>query len=188
MYEGAPNHPEPDRFWDIIERHRVKFSILRLLPYALSSSGANSGRSSTIFPVFVCWEQLASQSIRKRGCGITRRSDKVLCPIVDTWWQTETGAIMISPLPGATPTKPGSGTKPFPGIEADVMTREGKSVGANEGGYLVIKRPWPSMLRTIWGDDERYREQYWSQIDEYLFCRRRRATRQRWLLLDHGTH
>ena len=74
---------------------------------------------------------------------------KERCPIVDTWWQTETGAIMISPLPGATPTKPGSATKPFPGIDADVMTREGKPVGANEGGYLVIKQPWPSMLRTI---------------------------------------
>ena len=77
---------------------------------------------------------------------------------------------MISPLPGATPTKPGSGTKPFPGIDADVMTRDGKSVGANEGGYLVIKRPWPSMLRTIWGDDERYREQYWSQIEDVYFA------------------
>ena len=95
---------------------------------------------------------------------------KSVCPIVDTWWQTETGAIMISPIPGATPTKPGSATKPFPGIEADVMTREGKPVGANEGGYLVIKRPWPSMLRTIWGDDERYREQYWSQIENIYFA------------------
>lgn len=92
------------------------------------------------------------------------------CPIVDTWWQTETGAIMISPIPGATPTKPGSGTKPFPGIDADVMTREGNSVGANQGGYLVIKRPWPSMLRTIWGDDERYRQQYWSQIENIYFA------------------
>ena len=77
---------------------------------------------------------------------------------------------MISPLPGATPTKPGSGTKPFPGIEADVMARDGKPVGANQGGYLVIKRPWPSMLRTIWGDDERYREQYWSQIENIYFA------------------
>lgn len=92
------------------------------------------------------------------------------CPIVDTWWQTETGAIMITPLPGATPTKPGSGTKPFPGIEVDIMTRDGQPVGANEGGYLVIKRPWPSMLRTIWGDDERYRQQYWSQIEGIYFA------------------
>ena len=77
---------------------------------------------------------------------------------------------MITPLPGATPTKPGSGTKPFPGIEADVLARDGKSVGANEGGYLVIKKPWPAMLRTIYGDDERYREQYWSQIDGVYFA------------------
>jgi acetyl-CoA synthetase len=77
---------------------------------------------------------------------------------------------MISPIPGATPTKPGSATKPFPGIEADVMTREGKSVAPNEGGYLVIKRPWPAMLRTIWGDDDRYREQYWSQLDGIYFA------------------
>ena len=77
---------------------------------------------------------------------------------------------MITPIPGATPTKPGSATKPFPGIEADVMTREGKSVGPNEGGYLVIKRPWPSMLRTIWGDDARYQEQYWSQLENTYFA------------------
>jgi acetyl-CoA synthetase len=95
---------------------------------------------------------------------------KQRCPIVDTWWQTETGAIMITPIPGATPTKPGSGTKPFPGIEADVMTRDGRPVGANEGGYLVIKRPWPSMLRTIWGDDERYKQQYWAQIEGIYFA------------------
>lgn len=92
------------------------------------------------------------------------------CPIVDTWWQTETGAIMISPLPGVTATKPGSATKPLPGIEADVMTKSGQAVGANEGGYLVIKRPWPSMLRTIWGDDARYQEQYWSEIDGVYFA------------------
>ena len=92
------------------------------------------------------------------------------CPIVDTWWQTETGAIMITPLPGATPTKPGSGTLPFPGIEADVLTRDGQPVSAGQGGYLVIKRPWPSMLRTIWGDDERYQQQYWSQIPGIYFA------------------
>src|SRR5204863_1887299 len=83
---------------------------------------------------------------------------------------TETGAIMITPIPGATATKPGSATKPFPGIEADILTREGEPVGANEGGYLVIKRPWPAMLRTIWGDDERYRQQYWSQIENIYFA------------------
>jgi acetyl-CoA synthetase len=170
MYEGAPNHPEPDRFWSIVERHRV--NILYTAPTAIRA--------------FIKWgEQWALKhdlsSLRLLGTvgepinpeawmWYREVIGKRVCPIVDTWWQTETGAIMITPLPGATATKPGSATKPFPGIEADVMTREGKSVGANEGGYLVIKRPWPSMLRTIWGDDERYREQYWSQIDGIYFA------------------
>lgn len=170
MYEGAPNYPESDRFWDIIERHRV--NVFYTAPTAIRA--------------FVKWgEQWPLKhdlsSLRLLGTvgepinpeawmWYHKIIGKEACPIVDTWWQTETGAIMISPLPGATPTKPGSATKPFPGIDADVMTREGKPVGANEGGYLVIKRPWPSMLRTIWGDDERYREQYWSQIEDIYFA------------------
>jgi acetyl-CoA synthetase len=85
------------------------------------------------------------------------------CPIVDTWWQTETGSIMITPLPGATPTKPGSATLPFLGVDPAVVDGDGREVGPGAGGYLVIRRPWPSMLRTIWGDEERYREQYWSR-------------------------
>ncbi len=170
MYEGAPNHPQPDRFWDIIERHGVNIfytapTAIRAflkwgeqwpLKHNLSSLRLLGTVGEPINPEAWMWYH------RIVGRGV--------CPIVDTWWQTETGAIMISPIPGATPTKPGSATKPFPGIEADVMTREGKSVGANEGGYLVIKRPWPSMLRTIWGDDERYQEQYWSQIENIYFA------------------
>jgi acetyl-CoA synthetase len=92
------------------------------------------------------------------------------CPIVDTWWQTETGAILITPLPGAIATKPGSATLPLPGIIADVVTREGQSVPAGSGGFLVIKQPWPSMLRTIYGDPERYKQQYWSQIPGMYFA------------------
>ena len=170
MFEGAPNWPEPDRFWRIIARHRV--NILYTAPTAirafikwgeqwplkhdLSSLRLLGTVGEPINPEAWMWYQ--------------RIIGKDRCPIVDTWWQTETGAIMITPLPGATPTKPGSATKPFPGIEVDVMTRDGKSVGANEGGYLVITKPWPSMLRTIYGDDERYREQYWSQIDGVYFA------------------
>ncbi|MDQ3175399.1 MAG: acetate--CoA ligase [Acidobacteriota bacterium] len=170
MYEGAPNHPEPDRFWSIVERHRV--NILYTAPTAIRA--------------FIKWGEqwpLKHDLTSLRLLGTVGEPinpeawmwyreiiGKGVCPIVDTWWQTETGAIMITPLPGATATKPGSATMPFPGIEADVMTRDGKSVGANEGGYLVIKRPWPSMLRTIWGDDQRYREQYWSQIDGIYFA------------------
>jgi acetyl-CoA synthetase len=91
------------------------------------------------------------------------------CPIVDTWWQTETGAILISPLPGATPTVPGSATRPLPGIVPDIVTRDGKSCPPNQGGLLVIRQPWPSMLRTLYGDDERYKAQYWSDIPGCYF-------------------
>lgn len=170
MYEGAPNWPEADRFWDIIERHRVntlytaptairafiKWGEQWPLKHDLSSLRLLGTVGEPINPEAWMWYH--------------RIIGKERCPIVDTWWQTETGAIMITPLPGATPTKPGSGTKPFPGIDADVMTRDGKSVGANEGGYLVIKKPWPSMLRTIYGDDARYQQQYWSQIPGIYFA------------------
>ena len=86
------------------------------------------------------------------------------CPIIDTWWQTETGGVMISPLPGATPTKPGSATLPLPGIEADVVDSDGNTVGADEGGYLVVRRPWPGMMRTVHGNPQRFRESYWEHI------------------------
>lgn len=170
MYEGAPNFPEPDRFWSMIARHRVNIfytapTAIRAfikwgehwpLNHDLSSLRLLGTVGEPINPEAWMWYR--------------ELIGKGRCPIVDTWWQTETGSIMITPLPGATPTKPGSGTLPFPGVEADVMTRDGKSVGPNEGGYLVIKRPWPSMLRTIWGDDARYRQQYWSQIDGIYFA------------------
>jgi acetyl-CoA synthetase len=170
MYEGAPNFPEPDRFWSMIERHRVNIfytapTAIRAfikwgerwpLKHDLSSLRLLGTVGEPINPEAWMWYR---EIIGKKRC-----------PIVDTWWQTETGAIMITPLPGATPTKPGSGTKPFPGIDVDVMTRDGKSVEAHQGGYLVIKRPWPAMLRTIWGDDERYKQQYWSQIEGIYFA------------------
>ena len=170
MYEGAPNFPESDRFWSMIERHRV--NIFYTAPTAIRA--------------FIKWgDQWPAKhdlsSLRLLGTvgepinpeawmWYHKTIGKERCPIVDTWWQTETGAIMITPIPGATTTKPSSATKPFPGVDADIMTRDGQPVGPAEGGYLVIKRPWPSMLRTIWGDDERYREQYWSQIDRIYFA------------------
>jgi acetyl-CoA synthetase len=170
MYEGAPNHPGPDRFWDIIERHRVnvfytaptairafiKWGEQHVLKHDLSSLRLLGTVGEPINPEAWMWYH--------------RIIGKERCPIVDTWWQTETGAIMISPLPGATPTVPGTATRPIPGIAVDVVTRDGKSVGVNEGGYLVIRRPWPSMLRTIWGDDERYQKQYWSEIPGCYFA------------------
>src|SRR6185436_1700535 len=167
--EGAPNWPEADRFWDIIERHKV--NILYTAPTAIRA--------------FIKWgEQWPLKhdlsSLRLLGTvgepinpeawmWYHRIIGKERCPIVDTWWQTETGGIMITPLPGATPTKPGSATRPFPGIQVDVVTREGQPVGDNQGGYLVVKKPWPGMLRTIYGDPERYVQQYWSQIESTYF-------------------
>jgi acetyl-CoA synthetase len=170
MYEGAPNHPDFDRFWDIIERNRI--TIFYTAPTAIRS--------------FVKWgEQYPLKhdlsSLRLLGTvGEPINPEawmwyheiigKGKCPIIDTWWQTETGAMMISPLPGATPTVPGTATRPLPGILLDVVTKEGKSVGVDEGGYLVAKRPWPSMLRTLWGDDERYKQAYWSEIPGFYFA------------------
>ncbi len=170
MYEGAPNHPGFDRFWDIIERHKV--TIFYTAPTAIRA--------------FIKWgEQYPLKhdlsSLRLLGTvGEPINPEawmwyhevigKGKCPIVDTWWQTETGSIMISPLPGATPTVPGTATRPIPGILLDVVTKAGKPVGANEGGYLVVKHPWPSMLRTLWGDDERYKQAYWSEIPGFYFA------------------
>jgi acetyl-CoA synthetase len=169
MYEGAPNFPEPDRFWAIIEKYAV--NIFYTAPTAIRT--------------FVKWgDQWPAKhdlsSLRLLGTvgepinpeawiWYRKNIGKDRCPIVDTWWQTETGSIMISPIPGAVPTKPGSATKPLPGIIADVVDRQGRSVGANEGGFLVVRKPWPSMMRTIYGDPERFKRQYWSDIPGMYF-------------------
>ncbi|HET7227345.1 MAG TPA: acetate--CoA ligase [Chthoniobacterales bacterium] len=164
MYEGAPNWPEPDRFWKIIEDYRV--TILYTAPTAIRA--------------FVRW---GDNWVKKHDLSSLRLLGSVgepinpeawmwysknigggRCPIVDTWWQTETGSIMITPLPGAIPTKPGSATLPLFGIDAAVVDERGEEVGANVGGKLIIRKPWPSMLRTIYGDKERYRKQYWSEF------------------------
>jgi acetyl-CoA synthetase len=164
MYEGAPNWPEPDRFWRIIEDHRV--NVLYTAPTAIRA--------------FIRW---GDQWIKKHDLSSLRLLGSVgepinpeawmwyqknigggRCPIVDTWWQTETGAIMITPLPGAIPTKPGSATLPFFGVDAAVVDDNGKEVAPNVGGKLIIRRPWPSMLRSIYGDKERYKKQYWSDF------------------------
>ena len=170
MYEGAPTWPEPDRFWRIVEKYQVSIfytaptairAFMRLgeqwpRKYEMKSLRLLGSVGEPINPEAWMWYR----EVIGRG----------RCPIVDTWWQTETGAILISPLPGAIPTKPGSATKPLPGIIADVVNREGQSVGKGSGGFLVIKRPWPSMLRTIYGDPERFKEQYWSQIPGMYFA------------------
>jgi acetyl-CoA synthetase len=169
MYEGAPNQPREDRFWELVAKYRV--SVLYTAPTAirafikwgdqhpkghdLSSLRLLGSVGEPINPEAWMWYHTVIGGGR--------------CPIVDTWWQTETGAIMIAPLPGAVPTKPGSATKPLPGIKAEVVDRHGQPVPANAGGFLVVKRPWPSMMRTIYGDDERYRQTYWSHIKDVYF-------------------
>ncbi len=169
MYEGAPNWPEPDRLWRIIDTHGV--SIFYTAPTAIRSFmkwGADWPRRHRLDRLRLLGS--VGEPINPEAWMWYRREighDR--CPIVDTWWQTETGGILITPLPGATPTKPGSATRPFPGIEVDILTREGQPVGDNQGGFLVIRKPWPGMLRTIYGDPDRYVQQYWSQIDGMYF-------------------
>jgi len=169
MYEGAPNQPGPDRFWDIIERHRV--TIFYTAPTAIRT--------------FVKWgDQYPGQhdlsSLRLLGTvGEPINPEawvwyrKVIgadrCPIVDTYWQTETGSIIVTPLPGAIPSKPGSCSLPFFGISAKVLREDGTEAAPNEGGLLVIDKPWPSMLRTVWGDDERFKQQYFSRFPGKYF-------------------
>ncbi|HEX8409089.1 MAG TPA: acetate--CoA ligase [Thermoanaerobaculia bacterium] len=162
LYEGAPDWPQKDRFWEIIERHKVTIFYTaptairafmkwgRELPKAhdMSSLRLLGSVGEPINPEAWIWYQ--------ENIGGGR------CPIVDTWWQTETGAIMITPLPGLVPTKPGSATKPFPGIDAKILDERGNEVPVG-GGYLAVTSPWPSMLRGIWGDPERYEKQYWSK-------------------------
>jgi acetyl-CoA synthetase len=170
MYEGAPNHPSPDRFWQIIERHRV--NVFYTAPTAIRAFmkwGEQYPRKyemDTLRLLGTVGEPINPEAWMWYREVIGRGR----CPIVDTWWQTETGAIMITPLPGAIPTKPGSATRPFPGVIADVVTRDGEPVPPGSGGYLVIRRPWPSMLRTIFGDPDRYVKQYWSDIPGVYFA------------------
>ncbi len=170
MYEGAPNHPEPDRFWQMIDRHKV--NIFYTAPTAIRAFmkwGEQWPRRydlSSLRLLGTVGEPINPEAWMWYRDTIGRNR----CPIVDTWWQTETGMIMITPLPGATPTKPGSATRPFPGIIVDVVTRQGEPVPKGSGGYLVIKRPWPSMLRTIYGDPDRFVQQYWSEIPGMYFA------------------
>jgi acetyl-CoA synthetase len=169
MYEGAPNWPEPDRFWRIIAKHGV--TILYTAPTAirafmkwgvewpkkhdLSSLRLLGTVGEPINPEAWMWYHEVIGGKR--------------CPIVDTWWQTETGAIMITPLPGATPTKPGTATLPFFGVLPEVVDDQGKAVPKGSGGKLVIRKPWPSMLRGLWGDPQRYKEVYWSEVKGSYF-------------------
>jgi len=169
MYEGAPNFPEPDRFWRIIDRHKVNIfytaptAIRAFMRFGNQWPAKHSMKSLRLLGTVGEPINPEAWMWYRENIGHNR------CPIVDTWWQTETGMIMITPLPGATPTTPGTATRPFPGVIADVVTREGESVPPGSGGFLVLKRPWPAMLRTIYGDPKRYEDQYWSQIPGMYF-------------------
>jgi acetyl-CoA synthetase len=169
MYEGAPNYPDWSRFWSIIDRHRV--TILYTAPTAIRAF-MRAGRE---FP-----DRHDLRTLRLLGTvGEPINPEAWMwyyevighehCPIIDTWWQTETGAIMITPLPGVTPVKPGTATLPFFGVDAAVVDRTGKELPANQGGLLVIRKPWPSMLRGIYNDPDRYVKQYWSDVPGYYF-------------------
>jgi len=164
IYEGAPDYPKPDRIWRIIEKYKV--NILYTSPTAIRSfirHGEEWPRQHDLSSLRLlgsvgepinpaAWEWYYKVIGKER------------CPIVDTWWQTETGSIMISPLPGAIPTKPGSATYPLPGVVADVVDMQGNTVEAGREGFLIIRRPWPSMFRTLYRDPQRYEEQYWKRI------------------------
>jgi acetyl-CoA synthetase len=170
MYEGAPNWPENDRFWRIIEDYGVtvfytaptairafmKWGDQWVTKHDLSSLRLLGTVGEVINPEAWMWYH------RTIGGG--------RCPIVDTWWQTETGGMMITPIPGATPTKPGTATLPFFGVDAAIVDDKGKELGANQGGKLVIRKPWPGMLRGIWGDKARYKQTYWSEFKGMYFA------------------
>ena len=169
MYEGTPDYPDKDRFWAIVEKHGV--SVLYTAPTAIRT--------------FMKWgpdypARRDISSLRLLGTvgepinpeawvWYHRHIGGERCPVVDTWWQTETGTILISPLPGVTSLKPGSATHPLPGISAEIVDESGKPVGPNAGGYLVLTRPWPAMLRGIYGDPERYQRQYWERFPGRYF-------------------
>jgi acetyl-CoA synthetase len=169
MYEGAPNYPEWGRFWEMIERHRINtFYTAPTAIRAFIRAGdewVNKHDLSSLRLLGTVGEPINPEA----WIWYYNTVGKKRCPIVDTWWQTETGGIMVTPLPGATPIKPGTATRPLPGIIADVVRKDGTSCKPNEGGFLVVKRPWPSMLRTIFGDDERYKKTYWSEIKGMYF-------------------
>ncbi|MDR3707300.1 MAG: acetate--CoA ligase [Capsulimonadaceae bacterium] len=172
MYEGAPDWPKRDRFWSIIEKFGV--TILYTAPTAIrafmkwGTEWPGKHDLSTLRLLGSVGEPINPEAWiwYHKFIGGER------CPIVDTWWQTETGSILITPLPALSTTKPGSASRPFPGISADIVNEHGESVGTGNGGFLVLKKPWPSMLRTLWGDDVRYREVYWSRFEKqgYYFA------------------
>ncbi len=169
LYEGAPNCPEPDRFWKIVDAHKV--TVFYTAPTAIRAFmkwGEGYVRKHSLASLRVLGT--VGEPINPEAwMWYYREIGHEHCPIVDTWWQTETGSIMITPLPGVTPTKPGSATLPFFGVVPEVVTKGGEPVPAGSGGLLVIRKPWPAMARTIFNDDERYAQTYWSEVPGSYF-------------------
>jgi acetyl-CoA synthetase len=161
VFEGVPTYPDAGRFWKMIQDHKV--TVFYTAPTAIRSlikAGADLPRKYDLSSLRILGT--VGEPINPEAWMWYHETvGNGRCPIVDTWWQTETGGHLISPLPGATPTKPGSATFPLPGIFADIVDEMGHSVGKGKGGILVIRRPWPAMLRTIWGDPERYKKTYY---------------------------
>ncbi len=170
LYEGTPDFPDKDRWWAIVERYGV--TILYTAPTAIRAHmkwGPEHARRHDLSSLRLLGT--VGEPINPEAWVWYREhvgGDRT--PVVDTWWQTETGMILITPLPGVTTLKPGSATKPFPGVEAAVYDERGNEVGPGGGGYLVLRRPWPAMLRGIFGDDERYRQTYWSRYENVYFA------------------
>src|ERR1051326_6492341 len=169
MYEGGPGFPDKDRFWALVEKYAV--TTMYTAPTSIRTfmrwgdEYPNKHDLSSLRLLGTVGEPINPEAWIWYNTVIGHEH----CPIVDTWWQTETGAIMITPLPGLVATKPGSATRPFPGIMADIVDGDGNSVPANTGGFLVVKHPWPAMSRTIWGDHKRFISVYWARFkDTYL--------------------
>jgi acetyl-CoA synthetase len=169
LYEGAPNSPDWGRFWQIIEKHKV--TVLYTAPTAIrafirqGTEWPNKSDLSSLRLLGSVGEPINPEAWVWYYENIGKRR----CPVVDTWWQTETGAIMLTTLPGAHQMKPGATGLPFFGVQAEVVTKDGQRVPKGSGGFLVLKQPWPSMLRTVWGDDERFRRQYYGEIEGVYF-------------------
>jgi acetyl-CoA synthetase len=164
MFEGVPNYPRPDRFWNIVEKYQV--NIFYTAPTALRSmmregdEWPNRHDMSSLKVLGSVGEPINPEA----WMWYYQVIGKGRCPIVDTWWQTETGGILITPLPGAIPTKPGSATVPFPGVDPAILREDGSEAGVNEGGYLVIRKPWPGLMRRVYGDPERFKNTYFVQF------------------------
>jgi acetyl-CoA synthetase len=169
MFEGVPQYPEPDRFWQVVEKHKV--NIFYTAPTAIRAIAkygdewVNKRDISSLRLLGSVGEPINPEA----WMWYYKVVGKERCPIVDTWWQTETGGILITPLPGASTLKPSSANKPFPGVIPQVVKENGQPAEIDEGGYLIIKKPWPGIMRTVWNHHERFVETYWTRFKGFYF-------------------